>query len=306
MLCLGTTPSFGRTMRFKKLTLDEVNRTADVREYAAGKAPNVARAARTMGGEPLVLGFVGGHRATPMRESLDAENIRHAFLDVASPLRLCTTIVDDATGSATELVEEASPVTHADGEALLVALERQLRDQRVLVISGALVKGLDPDFTARCVQLARDAGVMTVLDGSGEALRLALPHRPAVVKVNRSELAGTLGEMIDSDDALLAAMRRVSGVTQGWVIVTQGSDSTFAVNGTQTLRASVPKVTLVSPIGSGDSFAAGVGLGLERGFLMPETLQLATAMASANAETADAASFESSRMLDLSKQVRVE
>ena len=38
IICLGTTPAAARSMVFDRLTLDDVNRAAEVHESAAGKS----------------------------------------------------------------------------------------------------------------------------------------------------------------------------------------------------------------------------------------------------------------------------
>src|SRR5688572_4327077 len=113
ILCLGTTPTVQRTMRFDRLTLDEVNRASSVDEYASGKSVNVARVAHQLGAEVLELGFVGGDRGEYLRQRLDVDRVPHDFVTVPRSTRLCTTLIDNATGTVTELVEESFKVpTH--------------------------------------------------------------------------------------------------------------------------------------------------------------------------------------------------
>jgi tagatose 6-phosphate kinase len=71
----------------------------------------------------------------------------------------------------------------------------------------------------------------------------------------------------------------------GGLIVTTGKTGALAVIGGRAWRVTPPAVEAVSPIGSGDAFAAGLAAGWERG--PDEALRLACACGAANALTAD-------------------
>src|SRR5438046_1242556 len=103
ILCLGTTPTVQRTMTFERLLLDHVNRAATVLESASGKSLNVARTLDTLGAEVLAVGFLGGDTGKLVRDDLAAANIAHEFLEVAPRTRTCTTVIDRATNTVTEL-----------------------------------------------------------------------------------------------------------------------------------------------------------------------------------------------------------
>src|SRR5580693_830406 len=110
ILCLGTTPTVQRSMTFDRLVIDDVNRAIEVQEYASGKSPNVARVLRTMGEDPLAVGFAGGDRGKFLLDDLTKAGIRCDFGSVPAQTRLCTTVIDRSAGVATELVEEHAAV----------------------------------------------------------------------------------------------------------------------------------------------------------------------------------------------------
>src|SRR4051794_28156752 len=105
ILCLGTTPTMQRTMLFDRVAIDGVNRATEVREYASGKSVNVAKVLHTLGHHPLATGFVGGARGALLCEHLDLAGVAHDFVTVEPATRMCTTVIDRATGAVTEFVE---------------------------------------------------------------------------------------------------------------------------------------------------------------------------------------------------------
>jgi tagatose 6-phosphate kinase len=309
IITLGTTPTVQRTMTFDRLVIDGVNRATAVRQFASGKSVNAARVLHTLGESVVTSGIVGGDAGAFMRTDLDAAGIAHEFVDTTPvETRLCLTIVDESAGTATELVEESRAPDPAVFSELLETLSELLaRTQSdVLVLSGTLAPGAGDDYYARCLRLAHRAGAQTVLDARGAPLKRALAERPTVVKPNRTELSATVGAPVDSDDALRDAIRAVVSMGAGWAVVTNGPHDTIVSDGSRFWRVGPPEIDAVNPIGSGDSFAAGLAAALRGGHEVPQATMLATACAAANALTPDAGHVRNEDVSRLAAQIRVE
>jgi tagatose 6-phosphate kinase len=291
IICVGPTPALARTMMFASITLDAVNRATSVHEFAAGKATNVARVLHTLGEKSLVSGFVGGGSGESLRNDLDRAGIAHDFVTVKPPTRVAITAIDQSAGTATELLEEAQPLEAADYAALLRKLAALLKGAKVLVLSGRLPPGADADFYAKCAQLAGPA-VRMIVDTVGAALLATLSHQPFVIKLNQSEIASTLGVQIDSPETLRSAMRQLIDRGAQWVVTTRGSEATIITNGKSFWSVNTPKVKVISAIGSGDAFAAGLAAAIVRGEEMPDACKLAVACGAANAMTPFAGHIE--------------
>lgn len=286
ILCLGTTPALQRSMVFDALTIDAVNRSSDVVEYASGKAINASRVVRTLGKSAVAMGFLGGDTGRLVRDDLDRGGIAHDFCETAARTRMCITLIDRRSGEATELVEESRAVTPDDTEALLLTLDKRLKQQaEMLVLLGSLAPGVPADFYARCTRLATAAGVRTILDAKGAALQLALSERPFIVKPNRRELEETTGSPIRCDDDLKRAIAAVIAEGPAWAIVTAGAGDVVYSDGTRFWKLVPPAVKAVSPIGSGDSLAGGIAAALCGGTAVPEACAFGVACAVANALT---------------------
>lgn len=305
IITLGTTPALQRTMEFNRLTMNAVNRAHTVRQYASGKSINAARILQTLGIPVLATGFLGGHTGQACREDLERSGIMHRFVVVATSTRMCMTLIDHALGSATELVEEAAKVDDKDYDRLLQTLDELLVGARVLLLCGTLPQQADPGFYRDCLVLARRAGVATIVDTRATPLRLSLSQHPTVVKLNESELSQTVENALADDDSRRRAMQRLVELGAGWVIVTRGAQPTWVCQGDQRWEVSVPKVPVISPIGSGDAFAAGLAAGLVQGQSVLQACRLGTACGAANAMTALAGHANRSEIDRLLKFVEV-
>ncbi len=126
---------------------------------------------------------------------------------------------------------------------------------------------------------------MVLVDAKGEPMRRALAARGSrvIAKLNRQELSQTLGEPLQTEAELYAAMRRAAP-PDGWLVVTMGKDGAAAWAEEQLWRVTTPPVKAVSAIGSGDAFAAGLVAGMQQG--VERALRLACACGVANALTA--------------------
>jgi tagatose 6-phosphate kinase len=270
-------------MTFAKLQIDAVNRASAVHEYASGKSINAARVAHTLGEPVLATGFLGGDRGRFIRAGLDRAGVAHDFVEVEPATRMCITVIDESMHTATELLEESQPVSRESYDGLLEKLAALVSRARVVVMSGRLTVGADPDFYARIHALATNA--RCIVDVTGPPLLATLDKRPFLVKPNRAELTETLEAEIDDAESLRGAMRETIARGARWVVVTAGTEPTLVTDGKRFWQIDVPKVRPVSPIGSGDAFCAGIAVGISRGMDVPEACRLGTACAVANAMT---------------------
>lgn len=287
ILCLGTTPTVQRSMTFAHLAPGEVNRAVEVAEYASGKSPNVARVLKTLGADPLAVGFAGGDRGRFLVADLEHAGIRCDFVAILAQTRLCTTVIDAGAASATELVEEHASVDAPEWEALALRLVALLPQAAIWVFSGSLPPKAPQDFYARWVPLARERRATLILDTRGQPLEEALPLGGFIAKLNRDELSATLGRPLDTRASLIEATR-TAAPQDGAAIITLGADGAIASDGQRVWEVHSPRVKAVSAVGSGDAFAAGLALGLSRGEALPRAMALGAACGAANAMTSRA------------------
>lgn len=283
ILCLGITPCLQRTLLFSKLRPGEVNRATRVIETASGKGTNVARVIHLLGGNPHLATLAGGDTGKRFEALLRADGISSARIASGSPTRICQTLIDESSGTVTELVEESGPLPPDEMEALRREVSRCLTYCRVLVISGSPPPGTPPTLYRDFVQQAQSLACRVIIDTQKRPLTEALPARPWLVKLNQEELGISLGKEIHTPEATRdAAMALMEQGAQN-VVVTQGARAVWGFGPQGTLHFTPPKIRPLNPIGSGDSMAAGLALGIARGDSLMESLRLGIACGAANA-----------------------
>jgi 1-phosphofructokinase family hexose kinase len=283
ILCLGTTPAAQRVMVFPRLMLDSVNRATTTLDGVAGKAVNVAKVLKALGEEPVVAGFVGGERGALVHAALAARKIETELLTVPSATRQCTTVLDQADGTVTELVEESQPVPAECYRQLLAGARARLSNCRALILSGTITPGGPVDFYAQCVRMAKAAGCLSLVDARGPLLMEALTAAPDLVKPNRTELASTLDQRLDDDSAIVRAMQELHSHGARMVVVTAGKLPALAFDGRECWRVHPPQIQPLNPIGSGDACTAAIAWRLLRGDDLGEACRWGAAAGAANA-----------------------
>jgi tagatose 6-phosphate kinase len=270
-------------MIFERVTRDEVNRAVSVARGSAGKSVNVAKVLRTLGDDVMACLPLGGDTGRFIGADLDRLGIPRDTVEIAAPTRTCVTFIERGAGTATELVEESGPMSAEESAAMLARFRANLPRSRMVILSGKLAPSVGEDFYAECCRSAGELGVRVILDGRGGPLLRALSLRPMVVKPNRGELAETLGMKIADESSLKDAMVSLHKLGAQWVVVTMGREGAVIGDGKSFWKIPSLEIEVVSAIGSGDAFAAGLASAIAAGREVPDACRLAAACAAANA-----------------------
>lgn len=271
-----------RIVVVSRFAAGRVHRAPPGQVVAGGKGLNVARAAASLGARSRVAGLVGGTAGSVILRSAAAAGISLDAVRMTAESRTCTIIVDPSAGE-TVINEEGPQVPPAAVRALAARIRRRLARARVLVLAGSLPPGLPSDFYARTIRASR--GVTIILDASGAALRRGLAARPDVVKVNREELQTIAGGSLTSLARVLAAARRLQRAGVRSVVVTLGEDGALAGSVDGWWQVLPPRVRRASAVGAGDSFTAGLAVGVLRGDSFLNAARLGVAAAAADVTT---------------------
>jgi tagatose 6-phosphate kinase len=293
-------------MIFRKLTVDAVNRAATTLDGAAGKSINVAKVLKELGKAPLATGFLGGDRGDFLRTALQSQGIESDFVAVTARTRQCVTVIDQSAATITELVEESSPVAAADYELLTAIIRRRMPGCRAVVMSGTITPGGPVDLYRRCVQWAREAGALPVVDAQGPPLIEALGAGPGLVKPNHAELAATVGRELTDENSLIEDMQDLCQRGAQRAVVTAGAKPALALESGKLWRICSPLVAVCNPIGSGDAFTAGLVWRLLRGDDLGEACRWGAAAGAANALTPLAGQLQYQDVQRLASQVKIE
>jgi 1-phosphofructokinase family hexose kinase len=290
VVCLN--PVIQNTLVFGHVREGEVNRSSEHRVDASGKGVNVARVLGQTGQRAVHLSQLGGPTRDWFLSMCAADGIDARWAESRSEIRICTTVVDRGARSATELVQEARMVGEGTFERVLAEFERALPDCEAVVLSGTKAAGFPEEAMPALAQGAARSGKALFLDLKGADLLACLPFRPVIAKPNLEELIHTFarGTSLRGEDQL-AAKDFVASVGRDFaesygasLVVTRGRNSTWYWSGSALRECPALEVEALNPIGSGDSFMAGLASTLMEGAFLDEAVAEGTRLGALNAQ----------------------
>jgi 1-phosphofructokinase family hexose kinase len=280
----------------------------------AGKGIGVALTIHELGGKTLATGLAAGRNGQRLRSMLDQLGIPHEFVDADGETRVPVVLVDLDSHRQSTISAQSLRARPAHMNRLAEVMERRAPEAWGVVFGGSLPPGLRPDSYAALIRLARDQGLFTLLDASGEALRQGIACPPHVLKVNKDEVSvlepSVARALCNLDANPREAASRLRERIGRWAsvaaVVTLGPRGTLAVTTDQTIMVRPPEVPIVNTAGAGDALTAGLMLALSRRADWSDGLALGTAAAAAVVMTEGTGVCQQDQVHELLPKVIVE
>lgn len=305
LLTVTPNPAIDRTLHVPDLHVGAVNRAVRVDLAAGGKGLNAARAARTRGDAVLATAPLAGHTGRLLADLAAAEGLPADWFWLASGLTRTCVLLNHRHSDATVINEPGQPPPGDGWQGFVAHVTALARQAQAVAFSGSLPPGVTAEAYAAFVgTIAAERPVY--VDSSGAALDAVL-ERPAGVclKINLAELAAGLGTELTGLAHTVTAARQVLARGATLVVVTLGQSGALAVTPQESWLAQPPPVTVVSTVGSGDSFLAGLALAGIAGQPVAEALRQGVAYGSANATTPLPGRFSAEAVEALLPQIEV-
>ncbi|WP_147804413.1 1-phosphofructokinase [Alkalicoccus halolimnae] len=286
-------PSIDYLVRVDNFKLGETNRAVDQYIVPGGKGINVSKVLDSFGIPTKLFGFTAGFTGTFIETELRQQGLDTAFVPVKGTTRINVKL---KTESETEVNGMSPDISEADVESLQQQIA-SLASGDTLVLSGSLPGTLPPDAYYKLAAEAKANGVRTVVDTSGEPLRLALQAEPFLIKPNIAELEGLYNERAETiEEVIMLAEKAVQDGAEN-VLVSRGGQPALLVTADAVLTATIPNGTVKNSVGAGDSMVAGFLYSYEQHQDIEKALQYSTAFGSATAFSQNFVTRESMEQL---------
>jgi tagatose 6-phosphate kinase len=280
ILCITPNPAVDRTARVSRVVVGEILRPLEVLALPGGKGLNVARAARTLGGDVCTTGVVGGHSGQWLVEEAAIEGLNPRFVTGGHETRT-TYVVSGDDGRSVMVYEKGVDQPQSTFDELISLLRNDLlRGCSHAVVAGGLPSGVDPKYLGRIVAACREAGVPCVVDSHGPSVLPALAEKPFILKATPEEMAESGLGSRGSDPLALARAAVKRGAEA--CVVTLGARGAVACYGADTWRVTVPRQNAINAVGAGDAFTAGLVVALSNSRQFEEALIQAGAAGAAS------------------------
>ncbi|MDT4972607.1 MAG: 1-phosphofructokinase, partial [Pseudonocardiales bacterium] len=277
-MLLVATPNLcvDRTQTIADLVPGAVMRALEVEVSAGGKGVNIARVVRAHGRRATLVGLVADNDRAHLLGLLKGEGADVVDVPIPGDVRMAMIMIERPGGRTTVLNEPGSTISTQSWQHYRDAVEHALPGHTVLACSGSLPPGAPVDAYGQLVELAHRAGIPALVDSAPAALRGSLASRPDLVTPNLQEaeaaISGGSGSVLADADtdvrerASAAALTlcelgaRAAAVTAGAAGVALADADSRQVRWVPTVQ-----VDVISAVGAGDSFLAGVLLAVDSG-----------------------------------------
>ncbi|WP_375431467.1 1-phosphofructokinase family hexose kinase [uncultured Friedmanniella sp.] len=297
-------PSLDLTYQLGSYRLGRMHRTTEPVAVAGGKALNMARAARAMGADVVVVTLLGGSTGDRVAALAAAEGMSQVSVPSGVETRTCVSVAAADSGELTEIYEDSRAVAAGVLTRFAETVRRQLRQRPGwLSVSGRGPSG-SADAVAELIGLGRSCGTAVAVDTHGESLPASAAAGPALIKINRAEAAELLGRCPGDDLALMAV--EIRDRTGAAVVLTDGTAGAVAVDDGGVIRVAAPTLRGAFPVGSGDSFLGGLVAALDDDLSLAAAVRLGTGCAVANALVPGQAHFDRALARRIAAETRLD
>lgn len=215
---------------------------------------------------------------------MDEARVHWRAFPIRGRTRISLNVHDRRGGCEYRFVPEGPNVGPREWSGVLDALQDV--DADWIVASGSLPRGVPAGFYARAAAIAAERGQRFVLDTSGSALHEAVGHGLELLKLSLGELEFLLGREVrdpTKQDAEATGLVRAGAARM--IAVSLGREGAILASAEGVERMTSPPVQECSAVGAGDSFLAGLVLGLARRLSHRQALALGIAAGTAAVAT---------------------
>ena len=272
------------------ITPGQVTRSSGMDLLAGGKGLNVGRILKNHGHQVIACGFAGGWTGDAFRAIVRSEGQEDAFTNCTARLRLGFLAKDCAGAGSTALLENGFAVSANEQTQLLQNLTQALTDADLCIVSGSVPDESCVDLFTQIAQCCHQEKIACWVDSYGAAMDAVLQsdYVPALAKPNKEEYSTS------------SHWQRLPECH-----ITNGAEATEVKHPDGLFTVQAPQITCVNPIGSGDSYIAGLAHARLSGQTLSAQLAYASAAGAANASQLAVAKMSIQEIKDLTPQVSV-
>jgi 6-phosphofructokinase 2 len=273
-------PALDRIIDIDELIYDDVNQILEEKRLVSGKAIDVTRVIRELGGHSALLGLVGGYNGLEIEGRLISEGIVCDLGRLSGETRT-NIIIHQRKKKLQTLFSASEPqVTPVELSAFYDKLCDIPRDSYV-VISGSVPPGISENFYAQVITTLVRKNVRIILDADGEALRRGVKAKPFLIKPNIHEFGRLVEKNVRDIDEVIENMGPYLAFVQH-IVVSMGARGAVAASEHERYHVVPPKVNVKSSIGAGDALVGGLVYGLSEGLSLRDALALGVACGTAS------------------------
>ena len=305
ILTVCPNPSIDCTIELESLNVGMLNRIQGKVETYSGKALNVAIGVSRLGENCTATGFMFANQKRTFEHVLTGEGIKCDFVECAGDTRVNYKIIDKRS-MLTEINDVGAEVIQEKQAELILKARSLSVDADIVVMSGSLPKGVEPEFYGEVIKNLPER-VKVVVDTEKINMLSALSARELfMVKPNVKELENFSGETVRSFKDVVKASKAYLDKGVKYVLASLGTEGAVLTDGKDNFYCKSASVAVNSTVGAGDSMVAAACVGIYNGVPMREILKEAVAAGTAAVTTSGTNLFYKDKYKEIYSKLQTE
>ncbi|MGE5087275.1 MAG: 1-phosphofructokinase family hexose kinase [Bacillota bacterium] len=288
----------------KELKPNEKVYVYDEQRAPGGNSINTARILNRLKIPVVASGFLGGSTGGEIENLLEKEHLKHRFIKVAESSRVNVTVSNVSDHLQTRLSFPGPHIKRSEKQRLfdLVAKQRQMS---MLVLGGSLPKGFGPADMLHVMKLAHVRGIGCVVDCPGDVLSQVIKGKPRLIKPNLEEFQILTRSRVSSLRAVHKKCQELLSDVE-MICVSSVEEGALLVTRKGSFFGRIPRITVRSSVGAGDSMVGAMVAQLYQGQLAGESiLRWGLASAAATLRHSGTKLGQASEIRSLSKKIKI-
>ncbi len=240
------------------------NRSQREELRAGGKGINVSVVLKNLDVPTKALGFIAGTTGDEIEGTLRSIGIRTGFIMLPFKngmsrinVKIRVPYENAADGYEETELNAAGPVVEDGSVNDLCDKVERFSEGDVLVLAGSMPVQAPADMLDRILSAVPE-GVKTVVDMTGDRLKVALKYKPFLIKPNLEELSQAAGRELKTEDEIVEEAKKLQQAGAENIIVSMGGDGAILLDKKgEVHKCKAPAGKALGAFGAGDSMTAG-------------------------------------------------
>lgn len=273
-------PVLNRTVEVEEIIYDDINEIVEAKNSVGGKGIDISRVIKELGGQSVVLGFVGGYNGIEVEGKLVNEGIVCDFTRINDESQT-KIIISQRKKNLQTLLSTPEPEIKPSEVSALHNKIKEVTGESYVVLGGSVPKDMDVNFFAQIITTLKKKNVSVVLDADEEASARGLDAGPFLIKPNIHEFGRLINKNVrDLEDVFEEAKPFLKKVD--YIVVSAGARGVAGISREGSYHVIPPKIKVRSSLGAGDSLVAGIVFVLSKGGSFEESLVMGVACGTAS------------------------
>lgn len=278
-------PAIDKTIYVDKYEYGEVNFISSSISNIGGKGINVSKAIKELGGESIVIGFLGGEAGGEIERDIQKYGIKSEFIHIQGNTRTNLKVVEKK-GMTTAFNELGPIITEDEMAQLIEKIDKYAKEDTLFVFAGSLPRGVDDDCYKKLIERVHAKGSKVFLDTQGKILKVSLDAQPEYIKPNRLELETYFDMDYRADEKELIYMAsKLLNKGIKLIAVSLGPMGAFFLTKDKKIKCPGIVVKANSTSGCGDAMVGALAYCIDKGDDFVECAKLSIATSAAATTT---------------------